>query len=180
MTVGQWGTHFGRFNTWWEQSRAWIAYVTRGHYILQQGRAKADVLFFGGESAPNGGTHQPDLKAKGYDYDAIGTDLIGSLTVKDGMIMTPVGGAYRVLVFPNTKWMTPRLTHIVRDLAAAEATIIAPKPAKSPSLSGYPAADAEVGKIADEVWGSGDEEHVLGKEKSFRSARWRRFWRRWK
>jgi hypothetical protein len=165
MTMGQWGTHFGRFNTWWEQSRAWIAYVTRGQYILQQGQPVADVLFFGGESAPNGGTHRPDLKAKGYDYDAIGTDLIGSLTVKDGMIRTPVGGAYRVLVFPKTTWMTPRLAHIVQDLTAAGATIIAPKPAKSPSLSGYPAADAEVGKIAGEVWGNGSGDHAFGKGK---------------
>ena len=166
MTMGQWGTHFGRFNTWWEQSRAWIAYVTRGQYILQQGRPTADVLFFGGESAPNGGTHRPDLKAKGYDYDAIGTDLIGSLTVKDGMIMTPVGGTYQVLDLPNTTWMTLRLTHIVRDLVAAGATIIAPKPAKSPSLSGYPAADAEVRRIADEVWGSGNGEHIFEKGKA--------------
>jgi len=165
MTMGQWGTHFGRFNTWWEQSRAWVEYVTRGQYVLQQGKPTADVLFFGGESSPNSGTHRPDLKAKGYDYDAIGTDLIGSLTVKDGMIMTPVGGAYRVLVFPDTTWMTPRLAHIARDLVAAGATIIAPKPAKSPSLSDYPRADAEVGKIADEVWGSGSAEHAFGKGK---------------
>jgi hypothetical protein len=165
MTMGQWGTHFGRFNTWWEQSRAWIAYVTRGQYLLQQGRPTADVLFFGGEAAPNGGKHRPDLKAKGYDYDALGTDLIGSLTVKDGMIMTPVGGAYRVLVLPNSTWMTPRLAHIVRDLAAAGATIIAPRPAKSPSLSDYPAADAEVRAVAAQVWGSGAGEQVFGKGK---------------
>ena len=163
MTMGQWGTHFGRGNTWWEPSRAWIAYVTRGQYLLQAGRPTADVLFFGGEAAPSGGIHRPELKAKGYDYDAIGTDLIGSLTVKDGMIRTPVGGAYRVLVFPQTAWMTPRLAHIVRDLTAAGATILAPKPAKSPSLADYPAADAEVGRIANEVWDSGAEEHVFGK-----------------
>ena len=165
MTMGQWGTHFGRGNTWWESSRAWIAYVTRGQYLLQQGQPTADVLFFGGESAPNGGIHRPDLKAKGYDYDAIGTDLIGSLTVQDGLVRTPVGGAYRVLVFPNTPWMTPRLARIVRDLTAAGATILAPKPAKSPSLSGYPAADAEVGRIAQEVWGRGAGEHAFGNGK---------------
>lgn len=163
MTMGQWGTHFGRSNTWWEQSRAWIAYVTRGQYLLQMGKPTADVLFFGGEAAPNGGTHRPDLKAKGYDYDAIGTDLIGSLTVKDGLIMTPVGGAYRVLVMPNTPWMTPRLAHKVRELIAEGATVIGPKPTKSPSLAGYPAADAEVARIADEVWGTGTGEHAFGK-----------------
>lgn len=165
MTMGQWGTHFGRFNTWWEQSKPWIAYVTRAQYILQAGRCAADVLYFGGESAPNGGPHKPDLKAKGYDYDAIGTDLIGKLAVKNGMIMTPVGGAYRVLVFPNTTWMTPQLADTVGKLAAEGATIIAPKPAKSPSLSDYPKTDAELAKVANEVWGKGTGEHVVGKGK---------------
>jgi len=165
MTMGQWGTHFGRFNTWWEQARPWIAYVTRGQYLLQAGRPTADVLFFGGEAAPNGGIHRPDLKARGYDYDAIGTDLIGSLTVKDGRILTPAGGVYRVLVLPNTTWMTPQLAQIVRDLAAAGATIIGPKPTRSPSLAGYPAADAEVGRIANEVWGREHGEQVFGQGK---------------
>ena len=64
MTMGQRGTHFGRSNTWSEQSRAWIAYVTRGQYILQQGRPTADVLFFGGESAPNGERTGPISRPK--------------------------------------------------------------------------------------------------------------------
>jgi hypothetical protein len=165
MTMGQWGTHFGRFNTWWEQSRPWIDYVTRGQYLLQEGKPTADVLFFGGEAAPNGGIYLPELKAKGYDYDAIGTDLIGSLKVKDGMVVTPVGGSYRVLVFPETTWMTPRLAGIVRDLTKAGATVIAPKPLKSPSLSDYPKTDAQVAKIANEVWGNGTKEHAYGKGK---------------
>ncbi len=154
MTMGQWGTHFGRFNTWWEQSRAWIDYIARSQYLLQQGRSAADVLFFAGEASPNGNVFRQDLKAKGYDYDAVGTDLIMTLTVKDGLITTPNGGCYRVLVLPETSWMTPALARKVRDLVQAGAVVIGPKPQKSPSLSGYPACDAEVGRIADEVWGT--------------------------
>ena len=76
MTMGQWGTHFGRTNTWWELSRPWMKYIARSQFLLQQGHTVADILFFGGEAGPNGGVLRPELKAKGYEYDAIGTDLI--------------------------------------------------------------------------------------------------------
>ncbi|MBN2579744.1 MAG: hypothetical protein JXB10_12210 [Pirellulales bacterium] len=165
MTLGQWGTHFGRCNTWWEQSKPWMAYIARGQYLLQQGRSAADVLFFVGEAAPSDDVYRPDLKAKGYDYDTIGTDLIASLTVKDGRIVTPAGGEYRVLALPDTPWMTPALAHKVRDLVEAGAVVLAPKPVKSPSLTDYPACDAEVSRIAEEVWGKNPGQHAFGKGK---------------
>jgi hypothetical protein len=163
MTMGQWGTHFGRFNTWWEQSKPWMAYIARSQYLLQQGRCAADVLYFGGEASPNGGQFHQELKDKGYDYDAIGTDLVMQLSVKDGQVVTPAGGKYRVLVMPESKWMTPALAKKVRELVEAGAVVIAEKPAKSPSFTNYPACDAEVSKIADEVWGSGSGERAFGK-----------------
>ena len=154
MTMGQWGTHFGRTNTWWEQSKPWMQYIARSQYLLQQGHTVADVLFFSGEAAPNGGVFRPDLKAKGYDYDVIGTDLIMKLSVKDGKICTPLGGNYRLLVLPETEWMTPELAKKVMALAKDVAVILGPKPKKSPSLVNYPKCDEEVAKIADEIWGT--------------------------
>ena len=177
MTMGQWGTHFGRYNTWWEQSRPWISYVSRSQYLLQQGNCVADVLCFAGEAAPNNGVRLPDLKKKGYDYDAIGTDLIPSLTVKDGLITTPCGVPYKVLVLPNTRWMTPALARKVRDLAQAGATIIGPKPNKSPSLPGFlnvtrklPGWPRPCGDQENRRWGRGA---------SFPGARWKKSFLRW-
>jgi hypothetical protein len=163
MTMGQWGTHFGRTNTWWELSKPWMQYIARSQFLLQQGRTVADVLFFSGEAAPNGGVYRPDLKAKGYDYDTVGTDLIMKLTVKDGLIRTPVGGSYRLLVLPETEWMTPQLAKKVAELAKAGATVLGPKPKKSPSLVSYPACDAEVQKIADELWPAAPSETADGR-----------------
>jgi len=165
MTMGQWGTHFGRTNTWWEQSRPWMKYIARSQYLLQQGRTVADVLFFAGEAGPNGGIFRPELKAKGYEYDVIGTDLIMGLSVKDGLIRTPVGGSYRMLVLPDTPWMTPALAKKVAELVEAGATVLGPKPKKSPSLVNYPACDAEVQKIADEVWPATPGERAFGRGK---------------
>lgn len=164
MTMGQWGTHFGRFNTWWEQSRPWIQYITRSQYLLQSGRGVADVLFFGGDASPNGGPHRPDLKQKGYDYDAVGTDLIYQLKVdSDKLVVTPSGARYRVLVMPESEWMTPALVTKVGELVRAGATVLAPKPLKSPSLHNYPACDADVARLADELWGDTPVEHAVGK-----------------
>lgn len=38
MTMGQWGTHFGRTQTWWEPGKAWVAYLARCQAVLQWGR----------------------------------------------------------------------------------------------------------------------------------------------
>jgi hypothetical protein len=163
MTMGQWGTHFSRTNTWWELSKPWMQYIARSQFLLQQGHTVADVLFFSGEAAPNGGIYRPDLKAKGYDYDVVGTDLIMKLSVKDRWICTPIGGQYRLLVLPETEWMTPTLAKKVAELVKAGATVLGPKPKKSPSLVNYPACDAEVQKIADEVWGTTPGTHRFGR-----------------
>ncbi|MCF7731059.1 MAG: hypothetical protein K9N23_05200 [Akkermansiaceae bacterium] len=37
MTMGQWGTHFGRTQTWWEPGKAWLAYLGRCQALLQWG-----------------------------------------------------------------------------------------------------------------------------------------------
>jgi len=75
--------------------------------------------------------------------------------------------SYRLLVLPERETMTPALLRKVRDLAAAGATVIGPRPRKSPSLAGYPACDAEVKALAAELWGDCDgdrvTEHPFGK-----------------
>jgi hypothetical protein len=167
MTMGQWGTHFGRFNTWWEQSKPWMSYIARSQFLLQQGRMVADVLYFAGECSPNGSPYPIELKEKGYDFDTIGTDLIMSLTVKDGKIVTSVGGSYSVLVLPDTKWMTPALAKKVRELVQAGGIVAGPKPAKSPNLANASQSDKEVAEIADEVWGSTPGERSFGKGRIF-------------
>jgi hypothetical protein len=162
MTFHWYGTHFDRNNTWWEQSRAWMSYLAKCQFLLQQGRSSADVLFFAGESAPNNGIYLPDLKKLGYDYDAIGSDLILKLAVKDNFICTPTGEKYRILVLPNTTWMTPALVEKIGELASAGATVIGPKPAKSPSLADYPDCDSDVTSFADKIWGSNNGAHFFG------------------
>ena len=94
--------------------------------------------------------------------------LLNRLTVgSDGRLMLPVGMSYRVLVLPEIDCMTPRVVRRIRDLVAGGATVVGQKPVRSPSLEGYPAADAEVQSLASEVWGDLDgvtrNRHFYGK-----------------
>ncbi|MBU0640578.1 MAG: hypothetical protein KKB50_17085 [Planctomycetes bacterium] len=167
MTMGQWGTHFERTSTWWDPGAAWIQYLTRCQYLLQQGLFAADICYFAGEAAPNGAPHNPGLKANGYDYDACNADvLLNRMAVKNGRLVLPDGMSYRVLVLPDSPFMTPRLLAKLRDLVKQGATVIGPRPVKSPSLADYPDGDATVQQFADEVWGNCDgqtvKEHAFG------------------
>ena len=53
MTMGPWGINMERTNTWWEQSSAWLMYLSRCQYVLQAGRFVADIAYLGSENAPN-------------------------------------------------------------------------------------------------------------------------------
>ena len=154
MTMGQWGTHFERTITWWEQSRAWLKYLARSQYMLQSGLFAGDVLFFAGEGAPNSG--RAGSLAPGYDYDICNTEaLLNLASVKEGRLIFPSGMSYRVLVLPDDGTMTPALLRKLKQLAEAGATIVGKKPTQSPSLTDWPQCDTEVQKLADELWGKG-------------------------
>lgn len=168
MTMGPWGCHFDRTNTWWEQGSAWLKYLARCQYLLQQGLFVADVCVFTGEDAPS--SLDPSVKMPpGHDFDGCGTNVIMKMEVKKGRIVLPEGMSYRLLMLPESRRMTPQLINKVAELVRDGATVIAPKPSKSPSLSGYPACDTEVARLADEVWcdcdGKQITEHAYGKGK---------------
>ena len=154
MTMGQWGTHFDRTNTWWEQSREWMRYINRSQFLLQQGRFGADVLFFGGENAPASGINREDLKRAGHDYDAAGTDLIDQLTVESGELVLPGGMRYNLLVLPEETTMTPALAARLRGLVEHGANLLGPKPQRAPSLNPDASSNQALAAEADALWGN--------------------------
>jgi len=167
MTMGRWGFHFERTLTWWDQGVAWIDYLTRCQYLLQQGKFVADVCYYTGETAPS--TLTSGMKGDlpdGFDYDGCSTDVLLKMSVKDGRVALPDGMSYGLLVLPQDGEMTPPLVAKVGELVKAGATIIGQKPSRSPSLTNYPACDAEVAKLAELIWGNCDgktvTEHVYG------------------
>jgi hypothetical protein len=156
MSMGPWGINFERSNTWWKQGAAWIDYLTRCEYLLQQGRFVADLLYFYGEGAAAGVAHR-DLKPAvpaGYDYDVCNAEiLLNQTSVKNGEIVLQSGMRYRVLVLPENNRMTLPLLKQIQSLVRAGAAVYGPRPVKSPSLQDH---DEAVQKLATEIWGDCD------------------------
>ncbi len=151
MTMGPWGSNLDRTNTWWEQGGAWMTYLKRCDYLLQQGLYVADLLYFDGLDVPSR-VPTPAL-SPGYDYDGCDENVIlHRLSVQDGRLMLPDGMSYRALVLPATDKITPELLNKIQELANAGATIIGPKPIASPSLAAYPTCDQEVQHVAARLW----------------------------
>ncbi len=176
MSMGPWGLHYERTETWWEQSAAWHEYLSRCQFLLQQGLFIADICFLEPEGSPQRfhlpasylQSHGPE-RAK-YNFDGCTPEVVLTrMTVKDGRIVLPDGMSYRVLVLPEVQTMTPRLLRKILELVQAGATVIGAPPSKSPSLGGYPQCDQETKELADRLWancnGTSVKEHRFGKGK---------------
>jgi alpha-L-rhamnosidase len=174
-TMGPWGLHYERTQTWWEMSGAWHEYLARCQFLLRQGKFVADLLYLRPEM-PNQTYFTPNPPPPAdYRYDEISAEaLMQRVLVKNGKLVLPDGMNYRVLVLPPVKTMTPGLLEKIRQLAKAGATIVAtgPRPQSSPSLQDFPRCDVRVAKLGREIWG--DEKntgtHALGKGQVFAGA----------
>ena len=51
MSMGAYGLHYERTQTWWEQSKAWHEYLARCQSLLQQGQFVADIAYLAPEGA---------------------------------------------------------------------------------------------------------------------------------
>lgn len=151
MTMGPWGQHYERTQTWWDWTPAWHDYLARCQFMLRQGLFVADICYVQPEAPPQG---PGDHKRGGYNWDECTTEaVLTRMSVKDGRIVLPDGMSYRVLALPWSQTMTPQLLRKVKELVQAGATVLGPKPSASPSLSGFPQCDEEVKQLAAELWG---------------------------
>jgi hypothetical protein len=150
------GTHFDPSITWARQAPAFVAYMNRCHFLLQQGQFVADVCYYNGDNVPNlVGRKQADPAGilPGYDYDVINERvLLERVHARDGRIEVAGGMSYRILVLPNLKTMSLAALKKIRQLVAAGAVVVGPKPQHTMTLQNYPACDQEFRQIADELW----------------------------
>ncbi len=173
MSMGPYGLHYERTQTWWEQSTAWHRYLTRCQYLLRQGTFVADVLSLHPEE-PMQRFNLLDLT--GYDYDGISPKaFMGQVAVDDGRLVLPSGMKYRLLVLSgtNTRNMSVTMLRKIRRLVEDGAVILGDAPDATPGLEGYPGADQEIRKLAAELWGSGPPvaERAVGKGRVFRGMK---------
>jgi hypothetical protein len=176
MTMGQWGFHFDRTNTWWNQGKAWLEYAARCQNMLRQGLFVADLLYFEGENAPKAAPSLGDLSPApplGYDWDTVDRDtILRRIKIENGRITLPDGMSYGVMVLPaGDTAMTVEMLRKIRDLVEQGMVLVGARPESSPSLTGYPDSEKEFQRLATEVWGELDgatrTERTFGKGRVF-------------
>ena len=160
MTMGPYGVHWDRTQTWWPMIDAFHRYLARCQFLLRQGAPVADICYLVPEGAPH--VFRPPSSAmegelpdrRGYNFDGCAPDALRAhARVENGMIVFPGGASYRLLVLPGFDTMTPGLLGTIKDLVEAGATVLGSPPRKSPSLSDYPECDREVESLAAALWG---------------------------
>ncbi len=160
LTLGPFGQWFTRKETWADQAGAWMNYLARSSYLLQQGTPVADVLYFYGEDSNITALYAPLAPAipEGYDYDYINREALDLLAVCDGNLVTEHGAAYRILVLdPGTRNMSLAVLRRLQSLVVAGGTILGAKPSASPSLGDNA---QEFDRLAAELWGSGNDNGI--------------------
>ena len=162
MTMGRWGMHLDRTQTWWPLAGDWFRYQTRCQWMLQEGTFAADVLFWCGEEVPLGGT---DTKLPaGYDYDYCATKAFLALKVENGRVVAPGGVSYALLVLPKTDTMSEVCVKKVGELLDAGAKVSSvSRPSRTPGLRGWNGTarspSAPYKDLVASVWAKG----VIGK-----------------
>ena len=107
FTLGYWGMHFDRHQTWWKYAKEFTRYQARCQWMLQSGSPRSDVLFWCGAEAPNqGGNTDGTTDGEyslpfGWNWDVCETEALKALRVENGKVVTPGGVAYSMLVLPT-------------------------------------------------------------------------------
>lgn len=166
VSMGPWGLHYERTQTWWEYSRPWHEYLARCQHLLQRGNFVADICLLAPEGSPQTlegqrafksrepGRQDNPLERPGHNFDACPADaLLQHARVQDGLITFDSGATYRILALPRAETITPALLRKIKGLLEAGATVVGNRPLKSPSLSGYPECDREVRELSTSLWG---------------------------
>lgn len=138
MSMGWWGTHFGRNQIWFEPGKAFFKYITRIQYMLQQGDPVSPYLCL---DTPQG------------DGDAISSSYLlrENIVVRNGRIILPSGRSYDFIVCPDTEEADPAVLRKLKKLQDRGATIVGKAPTRARGLSGYPESDMQVREIAGTI-----------------------------
>ena len=164
FTLGVYGIHLDRTQTWWKQGRPYMDYLARCQWMLQEGRNVADILFWHGEEAPSRGGHVVGYPEDfsdhpvptGFGKDVCSTKALKALKVADGKVVAPSGARYEMLVLQDVSEMSSATLEVVGRLVESGATVVAPRmPTKVPGLWRYPNGDAEIHSRAATIWKKG-------------------------
>ena len=129
------GTHINRNVTWHNELGAFVKYLGRCQWLLQQGLPVADFAVWNGAAPYQGFGHfreksyakSPVALPRTAAYDIMGTDaLLTRVSVRDGRVTLPDGMSYGALVLDpeNAADRTPTVVRKIAELKDAGAKVV--------------------------------------------------------
>lgn len=168
FTMGRYGTHFGRTNTWWEYAPEWINYITRAQYLLQRGRTVSDIGYL--YSSTDNYEERPSLPMfpYGYNYDVFYPQFLKDLKFENDKLVLPSGTEYRLLVLSDHPFMTYSALKEIYRLLQEGARVLGPPPTAPSDFRGATTDEKEeFNKLVKIIWADLDgktrTEHTCGK-----------------
>jgi len=138
MCMGWWGTHFGRFQTWFEPGKEFFKYIARCQFLLQQGQGVVDYLCV-------------DKLVGNADLLSVNDFMNENISIRNGQVLLPSGRSYPFIVYSDTL-ILPEVAEKLVNLAMQGATVVCPRPVHSPGLQNYPGCDQNLQKLAYSIW----------------------------
>ncbi|MDR0353165.1 MAG: hypothetical protein LBI02_07395 [Opitutaceae bacterium] len=168
FALGRYGVHFGRLNTWWPYADAWIAYLARSQFLLQQGRIAADICLLVDEDLGYSLPASANRLVPGYDYAVCSPEDLRRMTARAGVVSHPHAGDFRLLLTPGKTiaktWVAtlPTLRHL-RQLVA-DGAVLAGEPPAAPAGLDDLKNKAEFDRLVAELWGGLDARKTASKK----------------
>jgi hypothetical protein len=162
FALGRYGSHFGRLNTWWPYADAWLQYLARCQFLLQQGRTVADVCVLVEEDTGFGFPSKMAKLVPGYDFNACSPSDLRAMSFRDGRLAHPQGQTFGLLILP-TEWVAELSTmRHLRELARSGAAILGEPPMSPAGLRDVQARE-EFDRLVAELWGDADGKNAKSK-----------------
>lgn len=154
LSLSVFGQYFNRHESWAELARPWIDYIARNSFMLQQGRAQADVAYFYGEEAPLTGLLAADKlndRPTRHGYDFASADVLTDQLAVEGNELVAKGGArYRLLFLGgSSRYMSLKILRRVAALVEEGAVVAGDAPVGTPGLNDDA---AEYTRIVRRLW----------------------------
>jgi hypothetical protein len=164
LGLGTYGSRFDNRNTWWPYRKPWHEYLSRCFYLLRQGEFVGDVLYYSGDEAPLRSEELrremilPDLP-RGTDYAFANPEILHQLRIEDGWLKTEKGSSFRILVLPDSPWMSLGDLAKIEDLLTRGAVVVGKRPLSPPGKIN-PGESEKFQALVGKIWGACDSRTV--------------------
>lgn len=156
MTMGPWGIHFERTNTWWKPGKAWIKYLHRCQFLLRAGLPVIDLAYFTGEDLPNDTLNPEEAILKppfGFDYDLMNKNtLLHKVKMEKGRLTLPDGLSYSALILPLQSPMSLPVIRKLMELLQNGLKLIGKPPEKMAGLYDFINHEQEFKQHIEKLW----------------------------